>query len=82
MTDRQTGAIEVHGLVEIRPGKVGLDVILQLHNREFRGRRITAHRYRARTAVRGERLANGMAGAEGSIEPERRRNLAIALVDA
>jgi hypothetical protein len=80
-TDRQTGAIEVHGLVEIRPGKAGMDVISQLHNREFRGRRITAHRYRARAAVRGECLADDIASADGIKERERRRSLAVDLVN-
>ena len=49
ITDRATGSVEYHGLVEVRPARIALQAIQILNGQEFGGRAIAVRRYRHRT---------------------------------
>lgn len=86
ITDLDTGEIDLHGLVEIRPAVLAMQAIERLHGVELLGQRITARRYRQRSPLGSRRPpappgvndANDRETAAGPAE-RRRRNLKIEL---
>ncbi len=86
ITDRATGTVAYHGLVEVKPARIGLRAIQVLNGRELHGTPIEVHRYRHRSAW-GEHRQRSEDGGSGQVVArplmERRRaNLKIDLVES
>jgi RNA recognition motif-containing protein len=89
ITNLDTGAIELQGLVEIQPAVLAIRAIERLHGLELYGERITARRYRQRSPMRSSRIptvpeTNEPESLETSAQAERRRrsNVQIEMVGA
>lgn len=54
ITDRQTGQVEHHGLVEIGPARIAIQAIEILNGRNFEGHIVAVHRYRHRGIWTGQ----------------------------
>jgi hypothetical protein len=85
ITDLNRGTVEYHGLVEIRPPRLAIQVIDRLDGKLLGGQRISVRRYRQRSPL-GHTGPGTAAGTEGDdVAPDlverRRTNLRIELAD-
>lgn len=81
LTDRSSGSVEHHGLVEVKPAKAAMQAIEDLNGKEFNGVRIEARRYHHRTHLR-DRRRNRIAldRTENRRDDRRRRDIKVDLV--
>ncbi len=83
MTDPESGEIEFHGLIEIRPAGLAMQAIDILNGTLFKSGPLVVHRYRQRSPLQQRQSAAH--GANGDRQPrwkkeERRKALKIDLV--
>jgi hypothetical protein len=85
ITDLDTGTVEHHGLVEIRPPLLAIQVIDRLDGRMLGGHRISARRYRQRSPMGSPRQGAGAMSCQFGIAPDlverRRTNIRVELVE-
>ena len=77
-TDRDTGKVEYHGLVSIKPDKAAQNVVRRLNQQKFNGRRIEIRKFHHRSIRRDPRRLNmdiAAATADERRAKDRRRNL-------
>lgn len=87
LTDRTTGASELHGLVEVQPAMAAMRAIEELNGKELKGVAIEVRRYHHRSLLRDRRQdqvpfgnADTVEDADNRRQERRRRNLKIELV--
>lgn len=78
------GAVEFHGLIDIWPPKVALLAIQQLHNSQFKGYRLQARKWHARSALNDRRHPyrssdHGTEGGHRYRQDRRRSNLLVEI---
>ena len=82
ITDRDTGNVEYHGLVELQPAKLALRAIRELSGTEIGGHPIEIRRYYHRSPLRDQlRYAPEGESVERVRDERRRPNLTIELVE-
>ena len=82
ITDRDTGKVEYHGLVELQPAKLALRAIRELSGTEIGGKPVRISRYQHRSPLRDQlRYAPEGEPAEPVRDERRWPNLAIELVE-
>jgi len=83
LTDRTSGSVEHHGLVEVQPARAAMQAIKDLNGKVLNGARIDARRYHNRTALR-DRRRNRIEHVQqdNRREERRRRDIKIDLVGA
>lgn len=86
ITDLNTGDIELHGLLEIRPAVLAMRAIERLDGTSLLGKPIVARRYRQRSPMSTPRQATETDDAGQSVGvalvERRRSNLKIELADS
>jgi RNA recognition motif-containing protein len=81
ITDRDTGKVEYHGLVELQPAKLALRAIRELSGTEIGGKPIKIRRYHRSPLHNQHRYVPEGESAERIRDDRRRPNLMVELVE-